>query len=365
MGNKTPLYDQHIAMNAKMVDFSGWDMPIHYGSQLNEHHQVRKDCGMFDVSHMNVLDLHGDESEAFLRKLVANDVAKLKTEGKALYTCMLTKHGGVIDDLIIYYMSQGNYRIVLNAATREKDLAWIRLQSEDFVVKMETPPGLAMIAIQGPNARDKVHTVLGAEATTKISGMAPFNATWVNDMFIARTGYTGEDGYEIILPAEQVTGLWQQLNEQGVAPIGLGARDTLRLEAAMNLYGTDMDEEITPLECGLNWTVAWEPADRDFIGRKAIETQRDAGPANKFVGLILEDRGVLRGHQKVVTESGGEGIITSGTFSPTLGTSIALARVPADTGKYCQVEIRGKLLKARIVRPPFARNGQACFKEID
>ncbi len=363
MTNRTPLYDQHLTMGAKMVDFSGWEMPIHYGSQLNEHKVVRRDAGMFDVSHMNVLDLHGVQAKPFLQKLVANDVARLKTAGKALYTCMLNEQAGVIDDLIIYYINEHYYRIVLNAATREKDLAWIAQQAKGYQVELDTPSGLAMIAIQGPQAREKSHQVFSSDVVAKIKDMPPFNGCFCDDKFVARTGYTGEDGYEIILPAEQVSALWQQLNAVGVAPIGLGARDTLRLEAAMNLYGTDMDENISPLECGLNWTVAWEPAERDFIGRKALQAQRDAGVDYKFVGLLLEDRGILRGQQKVVSDAG-NGEITSGTFSPTLGQSIALARVPVAMGSDCQVEIRGKLLKARVVKAPFARNGQACYKEL-
>ncbi len=364
MGKQTPLYDQHLAMGAKMVDFSGWDMPIHYGSQVNEHKMVRSDAGMFDVSHMNVLDLTGGQVRSFLRYLVANDVDKLKSSGKALYTCMLNEQAGVIDDLIIYYLNDSHYRIVLNAATREKDLAWIAEQAQGYEVTLDTPEGLAMLAIQGPNARDKVHQILGSDIKAEIVDMDPFNACFCGNLFIARTGYTGEDGYEIILPAANAIELWQQLNQAGVAPIGLGARDTLRLEAAMNLYGTDMDESITPLECGLNWTVAWQPEERDFIGRIALQSQRDAGPQYKFVGLILEDRGVLRGHQKVVSEAG-DGEITSGSFSPTLGLSIALARVPVATGNRCQVEIRGKLLSAKVVKPPFVRNGRACYKEIN
>lgn len=362
MANRTPLYEQHLAMNAKIVDFSGWEMPIHYGSQLNEHKIVRSDVGMFDVSHMNVLDLRGEQAKLFLQKLVANDVARLKEQGKALYTCMLNEEAGVIDDLIIYFINESHYRIVLNAATREKDMMWIAKHAEEYVVDLDTPSGLAMIAVQGPNARAKVHQVLGDEIVALISDMSPFYAQFCGDKFIARTGYTGEDGYEIILPESQVVELWQQLHQAGVAPIGLGARDTLRLEAAMNLYGTDMDESISPLECGLGWTIAWQPEERNFIGREALEAQREAGPKYKFVGLILEDRGVLRGHQKVVTEAG-EGEITSGTFSPSLGKAIALARVPIAANGHCQVEIRGKLLNTKMVKVPFVRNGQACYKE--
>ncbi|MCF6217290.1 MAG: glycine cleavage system aminomethyltransferase GcvT [Gammaproteobacteria bacterium] len=362
MASRTPLYDQHVAMGAKIVDFFGWEMPIHYGSQLNEHKTVRSDAGMFDVSHMNVLDLRGRQAKIFLQKLVANDVARLKDEGKALYTCMLNEQAGVIDDLIIYFIREGDYRIVLNAATREKDLAWITEQSAGFEVVLESPADLAMIAVQGPNARAKTEQVLGEGVGTKIAKMKPFNACFCDGLFIARTGYTGEEGYEIILSAGEAVALWQQLHQAGVAPIGLGARDTLRLEAAMSLYGAEMDETISPLECGLEWTVAWQPAERDFVGRSALQAQRDAGGRTKLVGLLLEERGVLRDHQKVISECG-EGEITSGTFSPSLGQSIALARVPVAMGNRCQVEIRGKRLNARVVKPPFVRNGEACYKE--
>jgi len=364
---RTPLYAQHLAAKAKMVDFAGWEMPVHYGSQLEEHHQVRNDAGMFDVSHMVVLDITGSEVTDFLRYLLANDVARIQTPGKALYSCLLNEHGGVIDDLIIYFMQKSiaddRYRMVVNAATRDKDLAWIRQQAEGRDVEIRERDDLAMIAVQGPNARDKTHAALGA-STDAARELKPFFATDCNDnkgdLFVARTGYTGEDGYEIILPAEQAGATWEALLAVGVKPIGLGARDTLRLEAGMNLYGQDMNENISPLEAGLSWTVAFIPEDRDFIGRAALTQQKTDGPTNKLVGLILEDRGILRAHQKVITEHG-EGEITSGGFSPTLGKSIALARVPSTTTGHCQVEIRGKQLSARIVKYPFARNGKSLF----
>ncbi len=359
----TPLYAQHLAAGAKIVDFAGWEMPIHYGSQLEEHHQVRNDAGMFDVSHMVVLDLTGSGATSFLRYLLANDVARIQTPGKALYSCLLNERGGVIDDLIIYFMADDWYRMVVNAATREKDLAWIRQQAEGYEVEIRERDDLAMIAVQGPNARDKAHIALGASIDAARE-LKPFFAADCNDskgdLFVARTGYTGEDGYEIILPAGQAGATWDALLATGVKPIGLGARDTLRLEAGMNLYGQDMDENTSPLEAGLSWTVAFTPEDRDFIGRAALARQKADGPANKLVGLILEDRGILRAHQKIITEHG-EGETTSGSFSPTLGKSIALARIPAATTGHCQVEIRGKQLAARIVKYPFARNGKSLF----
>jgi aminomethyltransferase len=360
MGKRTSLYDSHVAAGARMVDFGGWDMPVNYGSQIDEHHAVRNDAGMFDVSHMTVVDLEGPRVRDFLRHLLANDVAKLKEPGKALYSCMLNNQAGIIDDLIVYFMRDGWFRMVVNAATHDKDLDWIRQQIEPFGVKL-TERQVAMIAVQGPKARDKAASVLPAALREPALALKPFSALEGEGLFVARTGYTGEDGFEIMIPTEQGADYWKKFMEAGVKPAGLGARDTLRLEAAMNLYGSDMDEGVTPLESGLAWTIAWEPNDRDFIGRKALTAQRDAGPRRKLVGLVLEDKGVLRGHQKVVSDAG-EGEITSGTFSPTLDRSIALARVPVATGDEVQVDIRGKLLKARVVKPPFARNGKALVK---
>jgi aminomethyltransferase len=358
MGAKTPLYDKHVEADARIVDFGGWDMPLHYGSQKEEHHAVRQNAGIFDVSHMTVVDLTGERVRDFLQYLVANDVAKLKDYGKALYTCMLNPEGGVIDDLIVYFIADTEYRLVVNAATREKDLAWIREQAEAFEVSVVERAELAMIAVQGPNARELAAPCIDAEYRDLVLALKPFNGVFVGDWFVARTGYTGEDGWEIVMPAAEAPAVWDRLLAAGVEPCGLGARDTLRLEAAMNLYGSDMDEMISPLEAGLEWTVAWEPADRDFIGRAAIEKQRESTDRQRFVGLLLEDKGVLRNHQKIVVDGVGEGEITSGGFSPTIGRSIALARVPAGDYDRAQVEVRSKLLNVRIVKTPFVRNGQ-------
>ena len=358
MGNKTPLYDTHVALGGKMVDFGGWDMPLNYGSQLEEHHAVRQDAGMFDVSHMTVVDVAGTEAKAFLRKLLANDIAKLTVSGKALYGCMLKPDGGVIDDLITYYLDETHYRLVVNAATRDKDMAWIMAQADRFDVAVTERPELAMIAIQGPNARARVNGLLSAETAAAAAALKVFFATIDGEWF---TGYTGEDGYEIILPESDVVGFWNRLVEAGVRPCGLGARDTLRLEAGMNLYGSDMDETTSPWSTGLAWTVAMDPSDRDFIGRGALEAEKAEGVTMKRVGLVLEGKGVLRNHQRVVAEGIGEGEITSGGFSPTLGVGIALARVPKATGERCQVDVRGKLLDCRVVTPPFVRNGKSCL----
>ena len=368
MSNKTVLFDKHVEYKGKIVDFAGWQMPVNYGSQMDEHHQVRNDAGMFDVSHMVVVDLGVDNGsadiKAFLQYLLANDVAKLKDSGKALYSCMLNENGGVIDDLIVYYLSDEWYRVVINAATRDKDLAWINKQATAFNISVKERDDLAMIAVQGPNARMKAFDVLPVDVVEAATPLKRFFGADCGDWFIGRTGYTGEDGFEIMLPASEAAALWDKLAGAGVKPCGLGARDTLRLEAGMNLYGTDMTEETSPLISGLTWTIAWQPEDRDFIGRKALQAEKAQGVQQKLVGLVLEGRGVLRGHQKVVAENAegevvGEGEITSGTFSPSLQKSIALARVPIAIGKTCKVEIRGKLLNAAVVKPVFVRDGQA------
>lgn len=356
MAQQTVLIGKHLEAGAKVVDFHGWDMPLHYGSQIEEHHTVRTDAGMFDVSHMTIVDLNGARTREFLRYLLANDVAKLTVPGKALYTGMLNEAGGVIDDLIVYFLSEDYFRLVVNSATREKDLAWINAQAKAFDVKVTERPEFAMIAVQGPNAKAKVATLLNDSQKAAVAGMKPFFGVQAGELFIATTGYTGEDGYEIALPNELATDFWQKLLDAGVKPAGLGARDTLRLEAGMNLYGQDMDETVSPLAANMGWTIAWEPADRNFIGRAALEKQRAEGTF-KLVGLVMEQKGVLRHGQKVVV-AGGEGEITSGTFSPTLGYSIAMARVPATVGETAEVDIRGKLVPVKVVKPSFVRMGK-------
>jgi len=378
---RTPLYESHLAAGAKMVDFSGWEMPIHYGSQIEEHHAVRRDAGMFDVSHMCALDLAGPDARGFLRYLLANDVAKLGTPGKALYSCMLDETGGVIDDLIVYYFSPERYRIVVNAGTTDKDIAWMRARLAGFdatlmVRRRGNDDAVALIALQGPDAHERRQSGTDAVAMIAVQGprarerfwaavpehraasepLGVFQAAESADWLIARTGYTGEDGFEITLPADEAPGVWDRLLAAGVKPSGLGARDTLRLEAGMNLYGQDMDESISPYEAGLKWTVDLKDAARDFIGKAALAAMP---PRNQFAGLLLLDRGVLRAHQKVITPQGG-GEITSGSFSPTLNQSIALARLPDGVaiGSEVDVEIRDKRLKARVVKPTFVRNGK-------
>jgi len=357
MGQRTPLYDQHLALGAKMVDFGGWDMPLHYGSQVEEHHQVRRDCGVFDVSHMTVVDVSGEQARDYLQRLLANDVMRLKSTGRALYSAMLNERGGVVDDLIVYLTDWG-YRLVVNASTREKDLAWMQKQAAAFAVEVKERPELAMLAIQGPHARARTAELVSQARATLIQELKPFQGLAEGDWFIGRTGYTGEDGLEIILPAEQAPDFLSELVGAGIPPIGLGARDTLRLEAGLNLYGQDMTEDVSPLAANMGWTVAWEPTERDFVGRAALEQQRARDDLPKLVGLVLEERGVLRAHQVVRVNGVGDGEITSGSFSPTLGKSIALARVPAGTAERAEVEIRGKWYPVRVVQPTFVRHGK-------
>lgn len=354
----TPLHAAHVSAGARMVDFAGWDMPVNYGSQIDEHHAVRRDSGMFDVSHMLSVDLTGPDATAFLRGLLANDVTKLVEPGKALYSCMLNEQGGVIDDLIVYRFSPSDYRLVVNAGTADKDVAWMRsrVASTGANVTLDGRRDLAMIAIQGPRAIDRASAAIPELATAR--GIpAAFTAARVGDLLVARTGYTGEDGLEIAVPANRAEAMWNALVAAGVKPCGLGARDTLRLEAGMNLYGQDMDETVSPLDAGLSWTVDLKDPSRDFIGRRALE----AKPAtHRLLGIILEDKGVLRSHMKVFSAAG-DGETTSGSFSPTLEKSIGFVRVPlaAQAGETVEVEIRGKRLQARTVKLPFVRNGTA------
>lgn len=362
MANKTPLYQAHVDANARIVDFGGWDMPLNYGSQIDEHHAVRQDAGMFDVSHMTVVEVTGGEAKAYLRYLLANDVDKLKESGKALYSGMLNEEGGVIDDLIVYYLTDTHYRVVVNASTRDKDLAWMENVAQQFDVAIEERVDVAMIAVQGPNAIEKAQSIMSDEQKAAVAGLKPFVATQAGDLFVARTGYTGEDGYEIMVPDAKGIEFWNQLAAAGVKPCGLAARDTLRLEAGMNLYGHDMDETVSPLEANMGWTIAWEPEDRDFVGRKALTEQKAQGAPRKLIGLVLEDKGIMREGQEVVVNDEVVGVVTSGTMSPTTGKSIAMARVNRSLQEeQVLVQIRKKQLPARVVKPSFVRKGESLI----
>lgn len=365
MTQQTPLFEQHQACGARMVDFHGWMMPLHYGSQIDEHHAVRTDAGMFDVSHMTIVDLRGVRTREFLRYLLANDVARLTQPGKALYSAMLNASAGVIDDLIVYFMAEDFFRLVVNSATREKDLAWIGEHAMPFGVELRLRDDLSLIAVQGPQAQAKAQTLFNDAQRQAVAGMKPFFGVQAGELYIATTGYTGEAGYEIALPNEQAVDFWQRLLSAGAKPAGLGARDTLRLEAGMNLYGQEMDEKISPLAANMGWTIAWLPEDREFIGRAALEVLREKGTEH-LVGLIMTEKGVLRNALPVrFTDLRGnlcEGEITSGSFSPTLGCSIALARVPDGIGEQAIVQIRNREMPVTVTKPVFVRAGKPVIR---
>ena len=357
---QTPLHARHRAAGARMVDFAGWDMPLHYGSQLREHEQVRTACGVFDVSHMGLVDVFGPGAEAFLRYLLANDVTRL-SDGEALYSCMLEHSGGVLDDLIVYRLQAKRFRCVVNAACRNADLDWMLAQADGYEIQIELRDDLGLLAVQGPRAEGILAGLLESDVGDGLRGLKPFACLERGDWLLGRTGYTGEDGFEVALPAAQIAGLWQGLMDAGVAPCGLGARDSLRLEAGMHLYGQDMDRSTSPLISRLGWTVAWQPRERGFVGREALLAEREAGRTRNLHGLVLEERGMLRHGQQVTLANGRTGHITSGGFSPALQCSIALARLPEPPGDRVSVDLRGRSAPARVVRPPFVRHGRVML----
>lgn len=363
MGQRTPIYPLHVAAGAKIIDFAGWDMPIHYGSQIEEHRAVRHDAGIFDVSHMTVVDIEGEDASRFLRYLLCNDVARLDQPGKALYSGMLKEDGGILDDLIVYRSVNG-FRVVVNCATRAGDLAWMEARSAGYKVTITERVDLAILAIQGPNSLASVKAVSDRDTVTRIDALRPFTGVRHADWFIARTGYTGEIGLEIILPTEKAPALWEALVHEGVMPIGLGARDTLRLEAGMNLYGHDMDESVTPFESNMAFAVAMDD-EREFVGKAALAAQQARGITRRLVGLVMKQRGVLREHYPILSNGKPVGEITSGIFSPTLQHSIALARLNTPSDAALSAEIRGKHLPVSRVRPPFVRNGKQVYKPLD
>lgn len=357
MLKRTPLYEQHLAAHAKMVEFAGWEMPIHYGSQIQEHHQVRNAAGMFDVSHMGVLDVSGEDATVFLRYALANDIQKLNKIGRALYSCLLNAQGGVVDDLIVYRLGEQQFRLVLNAGACQKDIAWLEKISQAFKVQRTPRNELGILALQGPQAIQKLSNILTSQANA-LHALKPFHALIIDEMQIARTGYTGEDGVEIIAPAKNIQILWQRCLTENIQPCGLGARDTLRLEAGLNLYGSDMDEHTSPLISNLAWTVDWKDEQRNFMGKEALLTQKREGVREKLVGIVMEQPGVLRDHQPILIDNQPVGEITSGGFSPTLGHAIALARVPSSIGDAAFVERRGKQIPVKIIKPPFIKQNQ-------
>lgn len=355
----TPLHPCHLESKARLTDFAGWAMPLHYGSQLHEHRAVREHAGLFDVSHMGIVDVEGPGALPFLRYVLANDCGRLKP-GAALYSALLNEAGGVLDDLIAYHLGD-SYRLVVNASTCERDLQWLRAHQAPFEVTLTPRRDLALLALQGPGARELFARVIGGQNGADATALRPFHVAqfqgdqggWV----VAATGYTGEDGFEIMLPATAGPGLWQALLAAGAAPAGLGARDTLRLEAGMNLYGHEMDETVSPFAANMGWTVAFEP-ERDFIGRAALQRERGANAGPHLSGLVMREPGVLRRGLSVELSGGATGTITSGGFSPTLNCSIALARLPAGRHTEAVINLRGREIKVAVVPPMFVRGGK-------
>ncbi|MBM4203923.1 MAG: glycine cleavage system aminomethyltransferase GcvT [Gammaproteobacteria bacterium] len=354
MLNRTPLFDFHVAAGARMVPFGGWEMPLHYGSQIVEHVAVRTGAGLFDVSHMTIIEVNGASAYDFLSRLVANDIGRLKAHGDALYGALLNDTAGIIDDLIVY-RTQAGFRAVVNASTRDKVLAWF--ERHQCSAELTERKDLGMLAVQGPEAIERVAELVNKPGIRSLKGFsALIDGTWM----VGRTGYTGEDGVELMLPAAEAVELASQLLKSGVQPCGLAARDTLRLEAGLNLYGQDMTEANHPYESNIGWSVALEPEGREFVGRTALIGLKQSW-THKLTGMVYEGKGVVR-HDFPVQTDAGTGVVTSGVFSPTLEMSIALVRVPRAAKGGCEVEIRGKWMPARLVRPPFVRHGKKVFE---
>lgn len=364
MANQTPLYEQHLALGAKIAVFQNWSLPLNFGSQIDEHHAVRQQAGMFDVSHMMVTDIEGAGSQDFLRYILANNIDKLSQPGRALYSLMLNESGGIIDDLIVYFLAPNKYRIVSNAGTRQRVSQWFEQHAHQFECHHYTRNDLVMIAVQGPHALNMIQPFLPTQVATHTAQLKPFHICDADNWFIAATGYTGESGVEVLLPIKEGQKFWTDCNELGVTPCGLGARDTLRLEAGFCLYGQDMDEQTSPFACRLDWTLALEPSERDFIGKKALlEARKNTN--EDFVGLVMRERGVMRTKMPLYQHEQQEeaiGFVTSGGFSPTLGCSIALARVKKTTTQTAYVCLRQGWIRVDVVDPVFFRRGKIVVK---
>ena len=373
---RTALFEAARAAGGRLVPFAGWEMAVQFSGLVAEHQAVRGGCGLFDISHMGVLRLRGDGAKDALQALVPTDLFRIGP-GEACYTVLLNEAGGIRDDLIVY--DQGRVArdqasgattdallVVINAACAEADTAWIRAQLEPMGIEVSDPKGEGvLLALQGPDAANRLEALSGVSLAglprfghrqLRLAGTAQGAAAGA-ELFVGRTGYTGEDGFELLLDREAGLALWQQLLDEGVVPCGLGARDTLRLEAAMHLYGSEMDASTSPLEAGLGWLVHLEMP-KPFIGREVLERQSAEGVTRKLVGLKLEGRAIARHGYPVLRDGQSVGVITSGTWSPTLGEAIALAYVPSDAAKLgteLAVEIRGKAAPALVVKRPFYR----------
>ena len=351
--NKTPLNKSHIELGAKMVNFSNWEMPISYSSLIEEHNAVRNTVGIFDVSHMSVFDFDGDNQVAFFEKIFANDIKKIYKDNKAIYGALLNEEGGILDDLIIYH-ANSKFRLVSNCSTREQNRQWFEKHAVEFGVKVIERSDMGILAIQGPDALNKILEI--KEIDNQANTLQSFGCMFEGDKLYARTGYTGEDGLELIVPTKDINHLWDQALELGCTPIGLGARDTLRLEAGLNLYGNDMTINNHPYESNMGWTIDMSDENREFIGKDAL-LSIDQSKSQKIVGIILQDKGVLRSGYEITHEQG-KGVVLSGSYSPTLQSSIGLARVDQGYKENGKVMIRNKLLNIDFVSPRFLGQGK-------
>tara|TARA_B100001758_G_scaffold207012_1_gene187933 strand:+ start:938 stop:1999 length:1062 start_codon:yes stop_codon:yes gene_type:complete len=351
--NKTALNKSHIELGAKMVNFSNWEMPISYTSLIKEHNAVRNAAGIFDVSHMSVFDFDGGDQVAFFEKIFANDIKKISQDNKAIYGALLNEKGRILDDLIIYH-AKDKFRLVSNCSTREQNRNWYEKHAIDFGVEVIERSDLGILAIQGPDALNKILEIKGIDA--RVNDLPSFGCLFDGDKLYARTGYTGEDGLELIVPIKDINLLWEQAIEQGCVPIGLGARDTLRLEAGLNLYGNDMTINNHPYESNLGWTIDMSDENRQFIGKEAL-LSIDQNKSQKITGIILQDKGVLRSGYEIIHEQG-KGVVLSGSYSPTLQSSIGLARVDRGYQKNGKVIIRNKELNIDFVSPRFLGRGK-------
>ncbi|MDA9659660.1 glycine cleavage system aminomethyltransferase GcvT [Pseudomonadota bacterium] len=351
--NKTPLHNAHIQLGAKMVNFSNWEMPISYSSLIKEHNAVRNAAGIFDVSHMSVFDFDGGNQIAFFKKIFANDIKKIYKDNKAIYGALLNEEGGILDDLIIYH-ANNKFRLVSNCSTREQNKQWLEKHAVEFGVKVMERSDMGILAIQGPNALKKILEI--KEIDAQVNTLQSFGCMFEGDKLYARTGYTGEDGLELIVPTQDINNLWDQALEMGCIPVGLGARDTLRLEAGLNLYGNDMTINNHPYESNLGWTIDMSDKHRKFIGKDAL-LSIDQSKSQKIVGIILLDKGVLRSGYEITHEQG-KGVVLSGSYSPTLQSSIGLARVDQGYKENGKVMIRNKVLNIDFVSPRFLGQGK-------
>ncbi|HBL30000.1 MAG TPA: glycine cleavage system aminomethyltransferase GcvT [Acidobacteria bacterium] len=354
---RTPLYACHVELGARLVDFAGWEMPVQYTGVIEEHRAVRTAAGLFDVSHMGEVRVRGAGAEAFLQRLTPNDVAKL-VPGRAHYSGLLTEEGTYVDDLLVYRLAADDFLVVVNASNAPRDFAWIAERAGGEVEVTDECDRWALIALQGPKALEILEPLAPGASALRYYGFRQGTVDG-RPALISRTGYTGEDGFELYVDPEHAVALWRRLVDAGAAPAGLGARDTLRLEAAMALYGHEIDEKTTPWEAGLDWVVKLDKG--DFSGRAALVAQKEAGAPRRLVGFEVEGRGIARQGHTVLAGGTAVGVVTSGTWSPTFEKALGLAYVPpalAAPGTALTLDVRGKALAARVVPTPFYRRAK-------